>query len=66
MIEEGPGLYFRWMLHTLDAHELYRPFGFAEPDGYYMERKGRNAEVFGFQGELAPPTNAAAASKETP
>jgi GNAT superfamily N-acetyltransferase len=51
MIEEGPGPYFRWMLHTLDAHELYRPFGFAEPDGTYMERKGRNNEVFGHHGE---------------
>ena len=47
MIEQGPGPYFRWMLHTLDAHELYRPFGFAEPDATYMERKGRNLEVFG-------------------
>jgi hypothetical protein len=42
------------MLHTLDAHELYRRFGFAEPDTTYMERKGRNAEVFGFQGEPGP------------
>lgn len=49
MIEEGPGPYFRWMLHTLDAHDLYRPFGFAEPDGTYLERKGRNNEVFGNQ-----------------
>jgi GNAT superfamily N-acetyltransferase len=51
MIEEGPGPHFRWMLHTLDAHELYRRFGFAEPDGTYLERKGRNAEVVGPHGE---------------
>jgi GNAT superfamily N-acetyltransferase len=55
MIEEGPGPYFRWMLHTLDAHELYRPFGFAEPDGTYMERKGTNAKVFGTRGALGGP-----------
>lgn len=55
MIEEGPGRHFRWMLHTLDAHELYRPFGFAEPDDTYMERKGRNGEVSGPRGELSGP-----------
>jgi GNAT superfamily N-acetyltransferase len=59
MIEEGPGPYFRWMLHTLDAHELYRKFGFIEPDGTYMERKGRNMEVFGQHGEgVRSPTEA--------
>jgi GNAT superfamily N-acetyltransferase len=39
MIEDGPGADFRWMLHTDDAHELYRKFGFAEPDRTFMERK---------------------------
>jgi GNAT superfamily N-acetyltransferase len=38
MIEEGPGREFRWMLHTADAHELYARFGFARPDGSYLER----------------------------
>jgi GNAT superfamily N-acetyltransferase len=38
MIEEGPGARFRWMLHTVDAHELYRNFGFAPPDATCMER----------------------------
>jgi len=38
MIEEGPGVGFRWMLHTLDAHGLYRRFGFREPDATYLER----------------------------
>lgn len=53
MIEDGPGPYFRWMLHTLDAHELYRSFGFAEANSTYMERKGRNTEMFGHHGELS-------------
>ncbi|GAB3436293.1 GNAT family N-acetyltransferase [Actinophytocola sediminis] len=47
MIEDGPGPRFRWMLHTLDAHELYRSFGFAEPNATYMERDGSNAMVSG-------------------
>jgi N-acetyltransferase len=38
MIEDGPGAGWRWMLHTSDAHGLYRQFGFARPDGRYMER----------------------------
>jgi GNAT superfamily N-acetyltransferase len=38
MIENGPGAMFRWMLHTRDAHDLYRGFGFAAPDQRYMER----------------------------
>jgi GNAT superfamily N-acetyltransferase len=38
MIDEGPGAQFRWMLHTADAHGLYRHFGFAQPDNTYLER----------------------------
>lgn len=38
MIDNGPGKDFRWMLHTSDAHGLYRKFGFAAPDPTYMER----------------------------
>jgi RimJ/RimL family protein N-acetyltransferase len=38
MIEEGPGAGFRWMLHTADAHGLYRQFGFAPPPDNYLER----------------------------
>ena len=41
MIDRGPGAGFRWGLHTSDAHELYRKFGFAEPDSRYMERQSR-------------------------
>ena len=41
MIDRGPGAGFRWTLHTADAHELYRKYGFGEPDTRYMERPGR-------------------------
>jgi hypothetical protein len=27
------------MLHTRDAHDLYRRFGFGEPSGRVMERR---------------------------
>jgi GNAT superfamily N-acetyltransferase len=43
MIEEGPGVHFRWMLHTADAHGLYRRFGFTEPDATYLERPATGA-----------------------
>jgi GNAT superfamily N-acetyltransferase len=38
MIDDGPGAKFRWMLHTSDAHGLYRQFGFVDPDPTYQER----------------------------
>jgi GNAT superfamily N-acetyltransferase len=41
MIDRGPGAGFRWSLHTSDAHDLYRKYGFAEPDTRYMERPSR-------------------------
>jgi GNAT superfamily N-acetyltransferase len=41
MIDDGPGRDFRWMLHTADAHDLYRRHGFADPDGSYLERPSR-------------------------
>jgi GNAT superfamily N-acetyltransferase len=40
MIDRGPGAGFRWALHTSDAHDLYRKYGFAEPDTRYLERPG--------------------------
>jgi GNAT superfamily N-acetyltransferase len=47
MIDNGPGDRFRWMLHTADAHGLYRQFGFAEHTrGHYLEREGPNAANF--------------------
>ena len=47
MIEDGPGAGCRWMLHTSDAHGLYRQFGFAQPNGRYLERppRGGNGEA---------------------
>ncbi|MFD9892500.1 GNAT family N-acetyltransferase [Amycolatopsis sp. NPDC059027] len=40
MVDNGPGANFRWMLHTSDAHELYRQYGFGEHTvGRYMERE---------------------------
>ena len=38
MIDDGPGAKFRWLLHTADAHQLYRSFGFGEADDTFMER----------------------------
>ena len=42
MIDDGPGAGWRWMLHTSDAHGLYRQFGFARPNGRYLERRPRS------------------------
>jgi RimJ/RimL family protein N-acetyltransferase/GNAT superfamily N-acetyltransferase len=42
MIEDGPGAGWRWMLHTSDAHGLYRQFGFARPNDRYLERLPRS------------------------
>ncbi|ALG86688.1 GNAT family N-acetyltransferase [Gordonia phthalatica] len=39
MIERGPGVHFRWLLHTDDAHGLYRQFGFVDPDETVLERR---------------------------
>jgi GNAT superfamily N-acetyltransferase len=41
MVDDGPGRDFRWMLHTADAHGLYRQHGFADPDDTYLERPSR-------------------------
>jgi GNAT superfamily N-acetyltransferase len=38
MIENGPYAERRWLLHTADAHELYRRFGFGPPSERLMER----------------------------
>lgn len=38
MVDNGPFADCRWLLHTQDAHDLYRRFGFAEPDHKVMER----------------------------
>jgi GNAT superfamily N-acetyltransferase len=41
MIEDGSGAWFRWCLHTADAHGLYARFGFAPPNDTYLERPSR-------------------------
>jgi ribosomal protein S18 acetylase RimI-like enzyme len=38
MIENGPYADLHWILHTRDAHGLYRKLGFAEPSERVMER----------------------------
>ena len=40
-IEEGPLAGTKWYLHTRDAHDLYRKFGFAEPSERVLERVTR-------------------------
>ena len=37
-VEDGPYARTKWFLHTLDAHELYRKFGFVEPSERVLER----------------------------
>jgi GNAT superfamily N-acetyltransferase len=38
MVENGPYDDVRWILHTRDAHDLYRKFRFGEPSDRVMER----------------------------
>jgi GNAT superfamily N-acetyltransferase len=38
-VDEGALSATKWYLHTLDAHELYRKFGFTEPDERVLERR---------------------------
>jgi GNAT superfamily N-acetyltransferase len=38
-VEEGPFAGCRWLLHTADAHGLYRKVGFHEIGGRVMERR---------------------------
>ena len=40
-IDEGPLAGTKWYLHTLDAHDLYRKFGFTEPSERVLERTTR-------------------------
>jgi GNAT superfamily N-acetyltransferase len=37
-VEEGPFAGCRWILHTADAHDFYRRFGFREPEEGLLER----------------------------
>src|SRR5262249_51508557 len=38
-VDEGPLAGTKWYLHTRDAHDLYRKFGFGEPDERALERR---------------------------
>jgi ribosomal protein S18 acetylase RimI-like enzyme len=38
MIDNGPYAHVKWLLHTEDAHSLYRRFGFEEPSYKVLER----------------------------
>jgi ribosomal protein S18 acetylase RimI-like enzyme len=38
-VDEGPYARRKWLLHTEDAHDLYRKAGFAEPNYKVMERR---------------------------
>jgi len=38
MVERGPYADVRWILHTRDAHGLYRRFGFGPPSERVLER----------------------------
>jgi GNAT superfamily N-acetyltransferase len=37
-VEHGPFANLRWILHTRDAHQLYRKLGFGDPSERVMER----------------------------
>jgi GNAT superfamily N-acetyltransferase len=37
-VDEGPLAKTKWLLHTRDAHDLYRKFGFEEPTERVLER----------------------------
>jgi GNAT superfamily N-acetyltransferase len=43
MVDGGPYADLRWTLHTDDAHDLYRHFGFDTPGARAMERPPRLA-----------------------
>ena len=38
MVERGPYANLKWLLHTEDAHPLYRKLGFADPGYKVLER----------------------------
>jgi GNAT superfamily N-acetyltransferase len=37
-VDEGPLAHTKWFLHTRDAHDLYRKFGFGQPSERVLER----------------------------
>ena len=42
-VDEGPLSGTKWILHTADAHGLYRKLGFVEPGSALLERPRRDA-----------------------
>ncbi|HEY7178884.1 MAG TPA: GNAT family N-acetyltransferase [Gaiella sp.] len=42
-VDDGPLAGTKWLLHTADAHELYRKLGFVEPGTAMLERPRRDA-----------------------
>ena len=38
MIDNGPYAHVKWLLHTTDAHPLYRKLGFGDPGFRVLER----------------------------
>jgi len=38
IVEKGPLTEVKWILHTRDAHDLYRRFGFGQPSERVLER----------------------------
>ena len=61
MIEDGPGAGYRWMLHTSDAHGLYRQFGFAAADGQHRyPRKHRYPRERRYPASAVTPPGSAA------
>jgi GNAT superfamily N-acetyltransferase len=42
-VDEGPFARTKWLLHTADAHGLYRKLGFAEPGEATLERWRRES-----------------------
>jgi GNAT superfamily N-acetyltransferase len=41
MIDNGPYAEVKWLLHTTDAHALYRKLGFEDPSFKVLERPSR-------------------------
>ena len=44
-VDEGPLAETKWFLHTRDAHDLYRKFGFVEPSERALERWSRGTQT---------------------
>lgn len=40
-VDHGPHAHLKWLLHTADAHGLYRQHGFLDPSDHLLERPKR-------------------------